>query len=201
MPRIQFNRYATEGDVMERPAPAVRPVDRERPPITRHSAHTSREAAETRVDMHPEFDVNRIFNPTSLEAPPPRTGYGQRWIADWTSPNATKEEKLNWYRKQKQGWAMRDPETVPPSLRNLYPSVKLQDGAAAIAIAGMVLCEMPVQVIEQRRLAINDRISHLNQAIPESTQELMRRGEGRFGPVQQDDNHRSYRGRSPGIMS
>jgi hypothetical protein len=200
MPRIEFNRYAQDDvGVMERPA--IRPVDRERPAIVRHSVHETREAVETRVDMHPEFDSNKLFNPTSLEAPPPRSGFGQRWVADWTSPTATKEEKLNWYRKQKQGWAMRDPETVPPSLRNLYPSIKLQDGSAAIAIAGMVLCEMPVNVIEQRRLAVNDRINHLNQAIPESTQELMRRGEGRFGPVQADNSQATFRGRKPGVMS
>lgn len=183
-------------------APAFRPDQRERSPIVHHSVHETREAEVTRMeDVHPEYDASRTFNPTSLEAPPPRPGMVQRWITDATQPNATKSEKRNWFAKQRQGWQLRDPDTVPANLRHLYPSAKLADGQTAIQVAGMVLGEMSVNQAEQRRLAVNDRIQHLTAAIPESTQELTRRGEGRFGPVQQQDDHRSYRGRKPATMA
>ncbi len=179
----------------------LRHSERERPPIVRHSMHVTREALETRVDVHPEFDADRTFNPTSLVAPPPRNGFAQRWITDPYSQHATKTEKRNWFSKQRQGYALRDPATVPPDLRHLYPSTKLADGSVAIAVADSLLAEIPVRVAEQRRLAVNDRIKALSSKIPESTQELMRRGEGRFGPVEADDQHRTYRGRNPATMA
>jgi hypothetical protein len=175
---------------------------RERPHIVHHSVHETREAQMTRLeDVHPEFDVNKTFNPTSLDAPPPRAGYTQRWITDATQPNATKSEKRNWFSKQRQGWSLRDPETVPMQLRHLYPAVKLGDGQAAIAVAGMVLGEMPTKVAIQRQLAVGDRIKHLTKAVPESLEELERKGRRGVGPLQVQDDARSFRGRRPGVMA
>ena len=182
-------------------APAIQPSMRERPPVTRHSLHVSREALETRHDLHPEFNAQKVFNPTSLDAPPSRHGYVQRWIVDATNPNATRSEQRNWFSKMRQGWALRDPETVPPSLKHLYPSVKLGDAQAAIRVAGSVLVEMPRNVAEQRRLAVNDRIQHLTRSIPESVQELARGTRGATGPLQVVDRVDTYRGRAPGVMA
>jgi hypothetical protein len=184
-----------------RPAPAMRPDQRERPPIMHHSVHATREAEADRVDLHPEFDANRTFNPTSLEAPPPRAGFAQRWITDATGPNATKSEKRNWFAKQRQGWSLRDPESVPPALRHLYPSSKLSDGQIAIAVAGMVLGEIPLNVANERRLAVNDRIQHLSKSVPESTQELAARARRGVGPLEVVDHVNTYRGRQPGVMA
>lgn len=188
-------------DRNERAAPAMQPSMRERPPIQHHAMHVTREAEEARVDVHPEFDADRTFNPTSLVAPPPRPGFAQRWITDPFSPLASKTEKRNWFSKQRQGYALRDPETVPTGLRHLYPSTKLADGSVAIAVADSLLAEIPIAAANARRGAVEDRIKSLTSAIPESTQELMRKGEGRFGPVQADDHQASFRGRNPGVMA
>ena len=71
------------------------------------------------------------------------TQTSERWIADGTNPQSTRYEQKNWFNKKRTGWAVRDPETVPPQLRHIFPSEKLSDGAACIRVAGMVLCELP----------------------------------------------------------
>ena len=175
--------------------PPMRPDQRERPPVVRSSAHVTREAAETRVDLHPEVNVDLAFNPTSLRAPEPRKGFRQRWVADGTSDKADTTAQRNWFAKRRMGWEIRDPETVPPGLRHLYPSHKLSDGAVAIRIAGMVLCEMPERVGEQYGRAVQDKVNEQSRAVPQSLEELRRRERVGVGDLEIGDSRQSYRGR------
>lgn len=186
---------------LEAEAVSIQPGYRERPRIMHHAAHTSREAETTRVDRHPEFNPARssIYQ-IALEAPPPRHGYTQRWVSDGTHPSATKSERLNWVAKQRQGWSIRAPETVPPELRHIYPSTKLSGGQDTICVATMVLMEMPVRVAMERNAAVDERINHQKKSVIPSTQELAAKGQGRFGPLQIDDQERTYRGRAPQVM-
>lgn len=182
------------------PHQPLRSFERERPPIQHGSVHISREAAETRVDAHPQINPSHVFNPTSLEAPPPRSGFKQRWVADGTNPVSDKSEQRNWFSKMRMGWQIRDPETVPPQLRYLYPSTKLHDGQTAVRIAGMVLCEMPIQVAREYSEAIKDRIQHQKRAVPDALNEKLKNIRAReqnpaIGELEVQDAQRSWRGR------
>ena len=174
----------------------LRTVERERPSLVHAGVHTTREAEETRIDMHPEFDADLHFNPTSLKAPPPRPGYAQRWVADGTDPTAHHSVQRNWFSKTRQGFAPRLPETIPPGLKHLYPSMKLAGGQDAVRIAGMVLCEIPIEVARARRMAINDKIKEASASIPTGLANLNKRAqEAGLSPLQVGDKHQSYRGR------
>ncbi len=196
--------YDRIGDMRPQPprtGGAIRTIDRERPQVQHHAVHETREAEETRVDQHHEFDANRVLNNTYLEAPPPRPGFRQRWVTDGTkvdSENTTAQR--NWFMKQKHGWAVRDPETVPASLRNLYPSQKLGNGQDAIRVAGQVLCEMPVQVMHQRTMAVRDLIARQNQAVAPSAEELRKSSKfANVSPMSVDEKVYGARGKDPDL--
>lgn len=186
-----------------RPNGGIRLAERERPQVAHHAVHESREAQETRLDKHQEFDANRVLNNTYLEAPPPRPGYKQRWVADGTGTNGADNPtaERNWWMKQRQGWAVRDPETVPQELRHLYPSARLGNGADAIRVARQVLCEMPVNVMHQRSLAVRDLIGRQNQAVMPSTEELRKKPRPGFGPVEVEEEVKVARGQNPELRS
>lgn len=173
----------------------IRLAERERPQVAHHSTHLSREAEETRVDLHTEYDTKKLLNGTSLDAPPPRNGYVQRWIVDGSKEDADTSVQRNWRSKMRMGWQIRDPETIPVELRNLFPSAKLGDGAIAIRVASSVLCELPRTVAMQRLQAVDDLIKRQSKAIPESTQELRKRGHAGAGELEIGDQRSTFRGR------
>jgi hypothetical protein len=194
-------------DSTERPGPGtttteggIRHMQRERPATIHHAVHADREAVETRVDRHPEFSANRILNQTYLDAPPPRAGYRQRWIKDGTVVGSTDDgAQRNWWMKKRQGWSVRDPENVPPELREMYPSAKLGSGQDAIRVASQVLCEIPIAVLNEKSEAIRELITRQNKSIPPSTEELRKSPKfgGAVGPVQVSDEVHSARGQNP----
>lgn len=171
-------------------------AERERPAVVHHSVHETREAEYERQDLHAEFDVSDVMNPTSLRAPPPRSGYVQRWVADGTNPNADRSEARNWFAKHRAGWAARDPETVPRQLRHLYPSTKLHgENGSAIRIANQVLCEMPERLFAERQKAVRDIIDRQNSTMPQSMKELREKTPRGVQPLEVQDVTRSVRGR------
>jgi hypothetical protein len=176
-------------------APGIRIAERERPATLHHAMRATREADETRIDQHQSFDVDNVFNPTSLRAPPARNGFVQRWVSDGTNPTSDRAEQRNWFNKKRAGWQIRDPETIPQQLRHIFPSAKLHDGQACVRVAGMVLCELPMNVARERRHAVDNRIRHLSSAIPESLEELRKRERAGVGPLQIGDQSTTFRGR------
>ncbi len=183
----------------ERAAPpaGIRIAERERPSTLHHSPHVDREAAETRVDKHAEFSANKVLAQTYLEAPPPRNGYRQRWIKDGSAETSDDTAQRNWWMKKRQGWAVRDPETIPPELRDLYPSAKLGSGHDAIRVASQVLCEIPLRVLNERSLAIRDLIARQNQSVPPSTSDLDKRRPQGVSPIAVTDEVHAARGQNP----
>lgn len=180
------------------PRAGIRTFERERPQVVHHAVHATREAVETRVDLHAEFDANRVLNNTYLEAPPPRPGFRQRWVMDGTGADSDNTAQRNWWMKTRHGWSVRDPETVPPDLRHLYPSVKLGSGQDAIRVAKQVLCEIPVQVMQQRTLAVRDLIARQNQAVAPSSEELRQKSKyANVSPMEVEEKVYGARGNDP----
>ena len=182
---------APDGDVMELPA-------RERHNVQRHSVREDRDAEMTREDVRIEIDPARWVGGVALEAPPPRPGYVQRWILDGTTQNAPGER--SWHKRIREGWEPRNPESVSEAQRRLFPPTKAASGADVIRSGHLILCEMPRQIANQRKLAIQDRTTHNTKSIPQSVQELTR-GRAGVGPVTAEDQETSLRGRRAATMT
>lgn len=177
-------------------------LDRARPAIMRGSVRDDRESEIERVDLHPEFDANKWANPTNLDAPAPRPGFSQRWIADGISPTTGLPSK-EWARKMREGYAPRDAATLSARDRQIYPSAKTQSGNDVIRMAGLVLCEIPRALAEQRRLAVKDILSRQRESVPEAINELRKKQEavrGVLGEAQLTDEERSFTGRRAATM-
>lgn len=184
----------------DRGQPAAAPVhihERERPVgAARHSVHVDREATETRHDVHP-FNPHSGLNSIYLEAPPAREGFIQRWVVDGTKDNSDNTAQRNWWVKQRAGWRPRDPASVPPQLRALYPSTKLADGSDCIRIGTSVLCELPLQVARARGDAVRDLVVRQASSIPDSTDELRKQRREGVGPLKVEDQEQAGRGQNP----
>lgn len=163
----------------------------------RHAVRATTDAMLERYELERgEIEPTKWVNPSNLDAPRPRDGYVQRWIRDGIG---NESDNLNWMRKMREGWSPRDPATIPPAERNLYPSAKLANGLDVIRVAGLVLCEMPRQVAMQRRLAVEDSIKRQRAALPDSVEQLSKQ-ERSLGPVKVEEETRVVRGRQPATM-
>lgn len=182
-------------------APPVQLHQRERPRVMHHAVHVDREAEAARVEAHPFIDPTRAINSPYLEAPPPRDGFIQRWIADGSKDNSDNTAQRNWWIKQRAGWRPRDPSTVPPQLRDLYPSSQLGSGQDCIRVGTSVLCELPLQVARARGDAVRDLIRRQSSSIPESTDELRKKGRDGVGPLKVDESEKVRRGTNPEYRS
>ena len=170
--------------------------------IVRSSPHVSRDAAQDRVNdgARVEIKSDRWINPTNLDAPPANPGMVQRWVGESPIP----EVNRGWLKKMREGWRARDPATIPPALREVFPSGKLVSGAEVVRVAGLVLCEMPVQVARQRALALNDVNTRQQKAIPESIEQLRSSVKGAsdvLGEVQVTNEETGLRGRQATTMA
>lgn len=196
--------YARTGSAatIEREAPAsIEMHERQRPHVMRHSPHTSREAEIQREDLHPELLATSILNPQRLAAPTPQPGYVQRWIADGTT--AGQGSSGDWTVRIRQGWAPRSPDTISERQRAIWPSAKTQSGIDVIRIGGLVLCEIPRQVMEQRRQAVEDVIGRQRRAVPKALNEFRKREGVReaIGELELTDDDNSFTGRRAATMT
>lgn len=143
-------------DPEAKPAPAKR---------TRLNAQAARARAgreqETRAsqDLHPGSNAPWA-PPTSLDAPPPRKGFKQKWIriAIFGRPDVQ-----NMSRKFKEGWLPRKSDTVPKSFH--VPSIKSGQFAGYIGVEGSLLCEMPEARVAQRNAHYRKRAEQMAQDI------------------------------------
>lgn len=125
---------------------------------TREPSHEMR-AFETydNADDYKE-EVKPWVRPTSLEAPPARTGFSQRWIRVGSFGN---DDPTNVSRKFREGWRPRLASTVPPSYT--VPTIAHGKWAGCIGVEGMLLCEMPTKMKEKR----DKHFSELTRTITE----------------------------------
>lgn len=92
------------------------------------------------------WDVNEVHDaedqpwvrPTSLDAPPARPGFAQRWIRVGVMGS---DDPTNVSRKFREGWRPRLASTVPASYHP--PTIAHGKYTGCIGVEGMLLCEMP----------------------------------------------------------
>ena len=129
--------------------------------------------------------------PSLLDAPEPRPGYTQRWIA--TSIQG-KETPDNVYKRMREGWEPRKADTVK---EKLFPTINHGQWAGSIGIEGMLLCEMPVEKHRQMKDYYHNRSVEANEAIAGDLEAL---GRKTGQPIYQDRKSSMSRGRDVSVM-
>ena len=129
--------------------------------------------------------------PSLLDAPTPRPGYVQRWIA--TSIQG-KETPDNVYKRMRAGWEARPASTVKDKR---YPTINHGQWAGCIGFEGMVLCEMPDEKHKSMKEFYSGKNEGQNESIASDLDAL-----GRTGGMAIHQNRQSStsRGRLPTAM-
>ena len=150
-------------------------------------------ANETRSSMRDEQSrPDTAWKPPSLlDAPEPRPGHTQRWIA--TSIQG-KETPDNVYKRMREGWSPRKADTVKDSL---FPTINHGQWAGSIGIEGMLLCEMPVEKHRQMKNYYNNKSVEANQSVAGDLDAL---GRKTGQPIYQERKSTSSRGRDLSVM-
>ena len=150
-------------------------------------------ANETRSSMRDEQSrPDTAWKPPSLlDAPEPRPGHTQRWIA--TSIQG-KETPDNVYKRMREGWSPRKADTVKDSL---FPTINHGQWAGSIGIEGMLLCEMPIEKHRQMKNYYNNKSVEANQSIAGDLDAL---GRNNGQPIYQERKSSSSRGRDLSVM-
>ena len=129
--------------------------------------------------------------PSLLDAPEPRPGYTQRWIATSIQGKATPD---NVYKRMREGWSPRKSETVKDQL---YPTINHGQWAGSIGIEGMLLCEMPIEKHKAQKAYYRNKSSEANESIAGELDALGRKTGQR---IYQDRASNSSRGRDLSVM-
>ena len=129
--------------------------------------------------------------PSLLDAPEPRPGYTQRWIA--TSIQG-KETPDNVYKRMREGWEPRKADTVKDKL---FPTINHGQWAGSIGIEGMLLCEMPIEKHRQMKDYYHSRSLEANESIAGDLDAL---GRKTGQPIYQERKSTSSRGRDLAAM-
>ena len=124
---------------------------------------------ETRAD---KAKVSQWRPSNLLEAPEPRPGYKQRWIATMV---LGQETPTNVAKRLREGWQPRDPKTVKNAEH--FPTIEHGKFVGHIGIEGMLLCEMPEEMVNER-----------NMYYARMTENLMRSVEQDIHKVEQPGN-------------
>lgn len=121
--------------------------------------------------------------PTSLEAPPPRPGYKQRWVrAEMRNEN----DNLNWTGKMREGWRPRDPATVPDC--EAFYNVGKQANSNVIRVGGMILMEIEEYKLKVKRQAIREITRRQEESIAMETAKVSNEGVRQgFAPIVRDE--------------
>lgn len=94
--------------------------------------------------------------PSALDAPAPRDGMVQRWVA--TSIQG-KDDPAHVSKRMREGWQPRKPETVPENFH--APTIEHGRWEGCIGVEGMVLMEMPKDLADQRNAYYRQKAADL----------------------------------------
>ena len=140
--------------------------ERAREPVHEMRAYESWDASDK--DM---VDDKPWVRPTSLDAPPARPGFMQRWVRVAVYND---EDPTNTSRKFREGWKPRPADTVPQSYS--APTISHGKWAGAVGVEGSILCEMPKKMWQKRRDAVEKRTRDITDAIEQELQAQSRPG-------------------------
>ena len=97
--------------------------------------------------------------PALLDAPEPRAGFVQRWVATSIQGKDTPD---NVYKRMREGWEARPASTVK---NQLFPTINHGQWEGCIGIEGMLLCEMPKEKHKQMKSYYNNKSSEQNESL------------------------------------
>ena len=128
---------------------------------------------ETRVEKSTLASKWRPSN--LLEAPEPRPGYAQRWVATMV---LGQETPTNVAKRLREGWQPRSAKSIKDGQH--FPTIEHGKFAGHIGIEGMVLCEMPQEMLDQR----NDYYAQMTENLMRSVENDMNKVEKPGQPIQ-----------------
>ena len=125
-----------------------------------------RDAAEWDVDIGDDF-----HRPLNLDAPEPRFGFVQRWVAATLMDS---DFSTNMARQAQMGWKPRPADTVKDLHR--YPMVKDAEGRGYVAVRGLILMERPLKLHKKFQAAHRRRIAAMTSAADEHVNRVVQPG-------------------------
>ena len=129
--------------------------------------------------------------PALLDAPEPRPGFVQRWVATSIQGKDTPD---NVYKRMREGWEARPAATVK---NQLFPTINHGQWEGCIGIEGMLLCEMPKEKHRQMKNYYHNRSVEANESIAGDLEAL---GRNNGQPIYQERKSSSSRGRDLSVM-
>jgi hypothetical protein len=149
-------------------------------------------ASEERSEVRAPREEAAWKPPSLLDAPDPRPGMVQRWIATSIQGRDTPD---NVYKRMRAGWNPRPADTVKDQR---FPTINHGQWAGSIGVEGMILCEMPQEKFKSMKAYYNQRNDEQNESIPGELDAMARTG---GIPIQQDRKSSSSRGRDISVMA
>jgi hypothetical protein len=141
-------------------------------------ARESRAQVDRAVEHDRVMEDKPYVQPTSLEAPGARPGYGQRWVHAGVEG---RWDAKNWARKQRDGWVPRQSSTVVKSFQ--VPRIDTGRFAGCIGVEGMILCEKPLGEIKKRREFYKAKRVKATNAVNDDIRRVNKSAGGGFGPI------------------
>ena len=136
--------------------------------------------------------VETSWKPASLlDAPDPRPGMVQRWVA---TSILGKETPDNVYKRQREGWSPRSADTVGDFP---IPTINHGQWTGCIGVEGMILCEMPEETHTAMKGYYQGKSAELNESVNNELRNTERAG---GIPIQQDRKTSVSRGSDLAVM-
>ncbi len=126
----------------------------------REAAHKTRAQDEVHPPVHGEDADKPWTAPQNLDAPPPRSGMVQRWVRTATG---AADDPNNVYKAIRDGWTPRMADTVTDGFD--VPTISHGKHAGVIGVHGMILCEAPAKLMNQRKQYYESQTLRQTQAI------------------------------------
>ena len=130
--------------------------------------------------------------PSLLDAPEPRQGMVQRWIATSIQGKDTPD---NVYKRMRAGWEPRPADTVKDKR---YPTINHGQWAGCIGVEGMLLCEMPLEKHKAMKKYYSGKNAEQNESVSHDLDAL---GSRSGLPISQDRQTTTSRGQDLSIMN
>ena len=129
--------------------------------------------------------------PSVLDAPPPRDGMVQRWVA---TSILGKETPDNVYKRRRAGWEPRSADSVGD-----FPIPTINHGQwnGCIGVEGMILCEMPKKMHIKMKEYMQGKSHEQNESLGNELRSVERSG---GIPIHEDRKSSSNRGRDLSVM-
>ena len=129
--------------------------------------------------------------PSLLDAPDPRSGMVQRWVATSIQGRDTPD---NVYKRMRAGWNPRPADSVSDKR---FPTINHGQWTGSIGIEGMILCEMPEDTFKSMKKYYLGKSDEQNESIPGELDAIGRNG---GIPIQQERSSTTSQGRDVSIM-